>query len=178
MAATKPRELSEETHMAVDKSLIGTPTGKSKITVERGPLSNFAKAVQDDNPIYQNPEAAKEAGFDNIPAPPTWGFAMAHWGAFREQQPDDPTKGRNPVMEVIGTLMQKGGMVLHGEQEFEYHRPVMVGDVLEGEGKVTDVYEKESKGKTMTFLVTENVFKDAKTGDPVLTTRMNLIHRG
>jgi acyl dehydratase len=81
-------------------------------------------------------------------------------------------------MEVIGTLMQKGGMVLHGEQEFEYHRPVMVGDVLEGEGKVTDVYEKESKGKTMTFLVTENVFKDAKTGDPVLTTRMNLIHRG
>ena len=46
-----------------------------------------------------------------------------------------------------------------------------------GEGKVTDVYEKESKGKTMTFLVTENVFKDAKTGDPVLTTRMNLIHR-
>jgi uncharacterized protein YrrD len=54
----------------------------------------------------------------------------------------------------------------------------MVGDVLEGEGKVTDVYEKESKGKTMTFLVTENVFKDAKTGDPVLTTRMNLIHRG
>jgi hypothetical protein len=29
----------------------------------------------------------------------------------------------------------------------------------------------------MTFLVTENVFKDAKTGDPVVTTRMNLIHR-
>ena len=53
----------------------------------------------------------------------------------------------------------------------------MVGDVLEGEGKVTDIYEKESKGKTMTFLVTENVFKDANTGDPVVTTRMNLIHR-
>jgi len=163
--------------MAVDKSLIGTPTGKSKITVERGPVSNFAKALTDDNPIYQNPDAAKAAGFENIPAPPTWGFAMAHWGAFAEQQPADPTKGRNPVMEVIGTLMQKGGLVLHGEQEFEYHRPVVVGDVLDGEGKVTDVYEKDSKGKTMTFLVTENVFKDAKTGEPVLTTRMNLIHR-
>jgi len=163
--------------MAVDKSLIGAPTGKSKITVERGPVSNFAKALTDDNPIYQNPEAAKAAGFDNIPAPPTWGFAMSHWGAYPEQQPPDPTKGRNPVMEVIGTLMQKGGLVLHGEQEFEYHRPVVVGDVLEGEGKVTDVYEKDSRGKTMTFLVTENVFKDTKTGEPVLTTRMNLIHR-
>src|SRR5437773_12436649 len=76
--------------MAVDKSLIGTPTGRSKITIERGPVSNFAKAVQDENPIYQSPEAAKEAGFQNIPAPPTYGFAMAHRGTFKEQQPDDP----------------------------------------------------------------------------------------
>jgi acyl dehydratase len=164
--------------MAVDKSLIGTPTGKSKITIERGPVSNFAKAVTDDNPIYQSVEAAKENGFDNIPVPPTYAFAMAHWGAFRGEQPPDVTEGRNPVMEVIGTLMQKGGLVLHGEEEFIYHRPLVVGDVLEGEGKVTDVYEKDSRGKTMTFLVTENVFKDAKTGEPVVTTRMNLIHRG
>ncbi len=163
--------------MAVDKSLIGTPTGKSRVVIERGPVSNFAKAVKDDNPIYQNPEAAKAAGFQNIPAPPTYAFAMAHWGTFPEQQPADAEPGRNPVMEIIGTLMQKGGLVLHGEEEFEYHRPLVVGDVLDGEGKVTDVYEKESKGKTMTFLVTENVFKDANTGEPVVTTRMNLIHR-
>ena len=51
--------------MAVDKSLIGTPTGRSKITVERGPVSNFAKALQDENPIYQSPEAAKQAGDDD-----------------------------------------------------------------------------------------------------------------
>jgi hydroxyacyl-ACP dehydratase HTD2-like protein with hotdog domain len=102
---------------------------------------------------------------------------MAHWGAYPEQQPADGNPGRNPVMEIIGGLMQKGGLVLHGEEEFEYHRPLVVGDVLEGEGKVTDIYEKESKGKTMTFLVTENVFKDARTGEPVVTTRMNLIHR-
>jgi acyl dehydratase len=177
MGRTKPPSSFEERNMAVDKSLIGTPTGKSKITIERGPVSNFAKAVQDDNPIYQDPEAAKAAGFDNIPVPPTYSFAMAHWGAFKEQQPSDGNPGRNPVMEIIGTLMQKGGLVLHGEEEFEYHRPLVVGDVLEGEGKVTDIYEKDSKGKTMTFLVTENVFKDAKTGDPVVTARMNLIHR-
>src|SRR5438067_10152730 len=96
--------------MAVDKSLIGTPTGKSKITIERGPVSNFAKAVQDDNRIYQDPEAAKAAGFDNIPVPPTYSFAMAHWGAFKAQQPADGAPGRNPVMEITGTLMQKGGL--------------------------------------------------------------------
>ncbi|MEY2475429.1 MAG: hypothetical protein QOG87_744, partial [Actinomycetota bacterium] len=69
------------------------------------------------------------------------------------------------------------GMILHGEQEFTYHRPLSVGDVLVGEGTVVDLYEKESKGKTMTFLVTENAFKDEKTGEPVVTARMNLIHR-
>src|SRR5438477_1471188 len=118
MAGTKPTKPSEEQHMAVDRSLIGTPTGRSKLTIERGPVSNFAKAVKDENPIYQSPTAAKEAGLANIPAPPTYGFAMAHWGAFADEQPDDPTKGRNPIMEIIGGLMQKGGLILHGEEEF------------------------------------------------------------
>jgi acyl dehydratase len=79
--------------------------------------------------------------------------------------------------EVLGPLMAKGGLILHGEQEFIYHRPVYVGDVLSGEGTVTDAYSKESKGKTMTFIVTETVWKDDKTGEPVVTSRFNVIHR-
>jgi acyl dehydratase len=164
--------------VAVDKSVIGTPTGTSKVVIERGPLSIFARSVKDENPIYQDPRAAKEAGFDDIPAPPTYAFSgMTFWGTFPEIQPDDSTKGRNVTMEIMGGLMAKGGLILHGEQFFEYHRPLVAGDVLVGEGKIVDLYEKDSKGKTMTFLVTENVFRDDKTGDPVVTTRMNLIHR-
>jgi hypothetical protein len=164
--------------MAVDRSLIGKPTGRSKIVIERGPLSVFARSVKDDNAIYQDPRVAVAAGFANIPAPPTYAFSgMNFWGAFPEQQPEDAGVGSNITMELMGGLMAKGGMILHGEQEFEYHRPLVAGDVLVGEGKVVDLYEKDSKGKTMTFLVTENVFRDEGTGDPVVTTRMNLIHR-
>jgi acyl dehydratase len=164
--------------MAVDKSVIGTPTGRSRIVIERGPVAAFARAVKDTNPVYTDPEAARRAGFDRIPVPPTYGFAMSYWGGFPEMQPaDDPARRRNPVMEIIGGLMKEGGVVLHGEQEFVYHRPIEVGDVLIGEGRVVDVYERESKGRTMTFLVTENSYRDEKTGEPVLTTRMNLIHR-
>ena len=54
---------------------------------------------------------------------------------------------------------------------------LVVGDVLVSEGRITDVYEKESKGKTMTFLVSETRYTDERTGEPVLTSRMNLIHR-
>ena len=162
--------------MAVDTSVIGKPTGTWKVAVERGPVSNFAEAVTDESPIFQDPRAAKAAGHPGIPAPPTFNFAMQHWGLFPELQPPDKVEG-NPMFEVIGKLMEKGGLILHGEQEFTYHRPVYVGDVLVGEGTVVDAYEKESKGRTMTFVVSETVWTDEKSGEPVVTSRFNLIHR-
>jgi acyl dehydratase len=163
--------------MAVDTSVIGKSTGASKVTIERGPVANFALAVLDENPIYQSPDAARAAGFDAIPAPPTFSFAVRHWGQFAEQQPADKTGGENAMHKVMGDLFSRGGLILHGEQEFEYHRPFLVGDVLLGEGTITDVYEKESKGRTMTFVVTETVWRDEKTNEPVVTERFNLIHR-
>jgi acyl dehydratase len=163
--------------MAVDTSVIGKTTSRSVVVVERQPVSNFAKAVRDDSPVYQDPRAAKAAGFGDVPAPPTWSFAMSAWGTYPELQEDlEKVKG-NPMFEIIGKLRQNGGMVLHGEQEFIYHRPIVAGDVLRGEGKVTDAYEKESKGKTMTFVVSETVWSDQKTGEPVVTAIFNLIHR-
>ena len=102
---------------------------------------------------------------------------MANFGAFPElQEPDAPTG--NPMAEVLGPLMAKGGLILHGEQEFTYVRPVFAGDVLVGRGVVADAYQKESKGRTMTFIVTETVWKDATTGEPVVSSKLNLIHRG
>lgn len=158
------------------KGIVGKPMSKAKVVVERGPVANFATAVCDQDPVYRDPEAARAAGFDAIPVPPTFPFVMDTWGAFPEIQPADLPTG-NPMAEVIGPLMAGGGLILHGEQEFEYHRPVVVGDVLLGEGRITDAYTKESKGRTMTFIVTETVWRDDRTGDPVVTTRFNLIHR-
>ena len=155
---------------------IGLPTMSSKIEVERGPVSKFASSCTDENPIYHNLEAAKAAGFDNIPASPTYSFCSPYWGVFSEDQPEDPTNGNNPMMEIMGQLMGTGGMILHGEQEFTYHQPIQVGETLHLEGKLVDYYSKESKGKTMTFIVTENIFTN-DAGEPVVTERFNLIHR-
>jgi acyl dehydratase len=163
--------------MAIDKAeVVGKPTGAATIHVERGPVSNFAQAVTDDNPIYRSLDAARAAGFESIPAPPTFTFAAANWGTFPEDQPPDPTGGSNPMAELMIGLMAEGGMVLHGEQEFVYHRPVLVGETLHQQGKVIDLYAKESKGRTMTFLVIENTFTD-DDGEPVVTEHFNLIHR-
>jgi acyl dehydratase len=163
--------------MAVDTSVIGKPTGAHKVRVERGPVSFFAKAVLDDNAVYRDPKAATDAGFDDVPAPPTFTFAMQHMGAFGELQPPDPTGGTNPMHAVMGELYGKGALILHGEQEFEYHRPMVVGDVLSGEGTIVDLYEKETDSATMTFIVIETVWRDGSNGEPVVTERFNLIGR-
>jgi hydroxyacyl-ACP dehydratase HTD2-like protein with hotdog domain len=102
---------------------------------------------------------------------------MSFWGSFTEDQPEDPSGGQNPMHKVMGDLFAKGALVLHGEQEFEYHRPVEVGDVLEGTGILTDIYEKETDSASMTFVVVETEWKDADSGAPVVTERFNLIAR-
>jgi hypothetical protein len=158
------------------KGIIGKPTGRSTVVVERGPVSHFAAAVGSTSPIYHDLEAARTAGFSAIPAPPTWPFAMEFSGKFAEIQPKE-AQPANPLMAAMGALMAGGGLILHGEQEFIYHRPIEVGDVLVGEGTISDAYQKESKGKTMTFIVTETKWSDEATGEPVVTAIFNLIHR-
>ena len=75
--------------MAVTRDeVVGRSTGRSTVTVERGPVSRFAEAVTETSPIYQRADAAAAAGFDGIPAPPTYFFSAAgHWGAFPDAQP-------------------------------------------------------------------------------------------
>lgn len=154
--------------------MIGAELPPATVVIERGPVSNFATAVTDENPVYQDAEVAEEAGFDAIPAPPTWGFAMRNWGTFPEIQPAGADED-SPVMHAIGGLMSQGGLVLHGEEEFVYHRPIVVGDRLTASGEILDVYTKEGSA-TMTFLVTETEWTD-EAGEPVLTERMTLLHR-
>jgi acyl dehydratase len=157
-------------------TIIGKPTGTTVVTVERGKLAEFATAVKDESPIYRDPRAAADAGLAGIPAPPTYPFVMENFGAYPELQTSEAPRG-NPMAEVLGPLMATGGIILHGEQEFTYRRPVLAGDVLVGEGKVVDAYRKESKGRTMTFVVVETDWRERESGEPVCTSRMNIIHR-
>jgi hypothetical protein len=157
--------------MSMDTSVIGAKTGAWRVTVERAPVANFARVLGDTNEVRAD-----------TPAPPTFSFVMAYWGAYPEDQPPDPTAsnqqpGVNPMHRIMGELHGKGALVLHGEQEFVYHRPIVSGDVLDGEQAITDMYEKETDTATMTFVVMETRWADAKGGEPVVTERFNLIAR-
>jgi hypothetical protein len=156
--------------MAVDTSVIGRPTGAWRVQLERSTLANFAKAVGDTSEAYRGTD---------VPAPPTFTFAAPYWSTLTTpDQPADPTKGHgNPMHTIMGELFGKGALVLHGEQEFEYHRTPVAGDVLDGVQRITDIYEKESDTANMTFVVMETEWTDARDGSPVVTERFNLIAR-
>lgn len=155
--------------------LIGTRLAPQAVVIERGPVSFFAHAVTDESAVYHDALAAEEAGFDRVPAPPTFAFAMGHMGALAERQPDP--EGRMSVREAFDRLKAGGGLILHGEQAFRYQRPVQVGDELVSDGRVADVWTKESSsGKTMTFMDIETEWRDAD-GQPVVTSTMTCIRR-
>jgi hypothetical protein len=165
--------------MPVDTSVIGTRTGAWRVTLDRTVLANFAKAVGDSSPVYRRAEAVSAAELDAVPAPPTFTFAAPYWGAYRaDEQPADPTAGAgNPMHKIMGDLFAQGALVLHGEQEFVYHRTPVAGDVLDGVQSITDIYEKETDSARMTFVVMETVWSDASSSEPVVTERFNLIAR-
>lgn len=139
--------------------LKGRDLGTQKVVIERGPVRVFAEALMDDDPVYRG---------DAAPVPPTFPFVMPYWGSLGEGG-----AAGLPIDELRGP----GRAILHGEQEFTFHggRWPRVGDVLVGEGAVTDVYEKErSSGGRLEFYVTETTWKDDATGEPVVTTRFTL----
>lgn len=157
-------------------SLIGTVTAHSVVVIERGPVALFARAIFDEDPIYQTPRAAKAAGFEAIPAPPTFPFVMSHWGSFPEDQPADAAE-LTSIIALVGPLLPPGGLILHGEQSFHYARPVRVGDRLSAVGTVADAYEKKSGDKTMYFIVVETIWRDVASDEFVCSSRFNVIYR-
>jgi hypothetical protein len=155
--------------MAVDTSVIGRQTGAWRVALDRSVLANFAASVGDTSAVYRSSSA---------PAPPTFTFAAPYWsGLSTDDQPADPAVAGNAMHTIMGELHGKGALVLHGEQEFEYHRTPVAGDVLDGVQTITDIYEKSSDTADMTFVVMETQWTDARDGSPVVTERFNLIAR-
>jgi acyl dehydratase len=177
--------------MTFDQAMIGRRCGEHVVTIDRATVSNFATVLDDASPVYQDARAARAAGFTDVPAPPTYPFVMLHWGNRPElldeyavaPVPASPLSGMADQLGHIGVVVAElmaecgPGVVLHAGQEFEYHRPIVAGDVLRGENTIVDVFLRRSGDATLTFVVIESAWRDARSGTPVVTTRFTAVHR-
>jgi acyl dehydratase len=148
--------------MPVDKSYIGRTGAPVTMHVERGKIREFARAIKDDDPMYfDEAHATREAG--GIMPPVTFLQTVTHWdndGSSRVRVPFDLKR------------------VLHGEQEYEFLKPIHAGDVLTAVSRIVDIYEKPGKrGGSMSFAVTETEYKNER-GELVARARHITIETG
>jgi acyl dehydratase len=121
----------------VDSSAIGREFTPTHARVEPGRLLYFLNTLGETNPIYRDHAAAKAAGFAATPIPPTYLFCLEMLDA------DNPFA----MLEALDIDLRR---VLHGEQKFVYHAPVVVGDELTLQSAITGVTQK--KGGAMTLI--------------------------
>ncbi len=121
----------------IDKKWIGHVLPPSVLTLERGRLCSFAKAIGETDPVYTDLQAAQAAGYADLPCPPTFLFAAE--------------LDSGATMALLDLLEVPIARILHGEQSFSYHAPVVAGDTVTLQPRVTDIYDK--KNGALEFMV-------------------------
>jgi acyl dehydratase len=145
------------------KDMIGRVLSTGSATVTAGHIDAFARALGDDNPLYTEEAAAHRGPFGAIVAPPTYPIAFM-------------IEAMSGGMETFLELGLNFMTLVHGEQEFEYTRPIRAGETLTLTGRIGDVYEKSGSSGVLDFVVLETEARDGD-GKTVFFSRNTLISR-
>jgi acyl dehydratase len=143
-----------------------TAEGKSfppyEFRVERGKIKEFADALGDDNPVYRDPDSAAAKAAGGILAPPTLLRTFLY----------------EPRDAIEALKVKDWSYIVHGEQEFDYLKPVLAGDVLTAQDRIATMSEKESRraGK-LQIAVIETTFHNQR-GEKVQVARRTLVETG
>ncbi|HZA27644.1 MAG TPA: MaoC family dehydratase N-terminal domain-containing protein [Actinomycetota bacterium] len=145
--------------MPLNQDLVGKIYPSITYEVGREKLREFAAAVGETSPVYHDVEAAKELGYSDHVAPPTFATVLHILSG--------------PAVLSDPELRLDYSRVVHGEQEFEYRRPITAGDVLTATPRIADI---SSRGP-LEFLRIETTIAD-EAGEVVVVARATLISRG
>jgi acyl dehydratase len=143
----------------MNQALKGKTYQELTFEVDRDRVSQFAAAVGEDDPRFTGPEAARAEGFPEQLAFPTFPTVL---GILASAQ-----------VVVDPELDMDYSRVVHGEQSFDWRRPVVVGDRLRAVPRIADIYAKGPNE----FLVVETEITDA-AGEGVCVARSTLLSRG
>jgi acyl dehydratase len=144
----------------LDQSFIGRQYPPSEpYLVGREKIREFADSIKDALPLYREVDAAKAAGYSDVIAPPT--FAVILSMRAQRMVVDDPKLGLDY------------SRVVHGNQEFTHHRPILAGDEL-----VTVVHIDDIKVRAGNDFLTVRAEIGTTGGEPFCTSISMLVARG
>ena len=128
-------------------------------TVTRAEIVAFADAIGASGEVHREPAAAQALGYADVVAPPTFAVRLAQ--QCEAQLVQDPDAGID------------FSRVVHGEEGFVHHRPIVAGDVLSGVLHVDRM--REAGGHGMVGTRVELVDQE---GRPVTTVTSTIVVRG
>lgn len=146
--------------MAVDPGFVGRlypPT--APFVVGREHLRDFARSVGAVHPAFHDVAAARDLGHRDVVACPTFAVVIAQ--RAEAQYVDDPAAGVDFTR------------VVHAEERFTHHRPIVAGDELVTVLHVDQVTERAG----LALVTTRCEIADA-AGEPVATVVSTLAVRG
>jgi acyl dehydratase len=123
--------------------IVGKEYPPFTVTVERGRIKDFARAIGDPNPFYLDDEVGRASEWGDVIAPPTFPIS------FRDES--------GAMLEDLGTEVSR---LLHGEQEFEIFGQFRPGETYLCRSTIVDQYEKSGKSGPMAFVVRETAITD------------------
>jgi len=141
----------------VNTDAIGKHWDPATYEVGAEKIREFANAIGAENPVHQDHEAAKSAGFRDLVAPPM--FCVVYSARAMGPAILDPEVGIN-----LATM-------LHGSQEFEWDEPVCDGDVISTAATLKEIFEKDGKG----FYVFETISENQDGAQTVKGTWTNIV---
>ncbi|MGE8317855.1 MAG: MaoC family dehydratase N-terminal domain-containing protein [Comamonas sp.] len=143
----------------IDPKHIGMRLAPFSVVPSAHQLRFFAKATGEDNPVYFDEAAARDAGHRGLPLPPTFLFSLEF---------EQPATGWR---DELGIDVSR---ILHGEQQFSYHRLAYAGDTLRYESRIADIYAR--KGGALQFVVRETRVTNQQ-GEHVADLRSVIVQR-
>lgn len=127
--------------------------------VGREKIHEFAEAIGSADPVHHDPEAARALGHPDVIAPPTFAVIVAQ--RSEAQVMTDPQAGIDFTR------------VVHGEERFTHHRPIVAGDRL-----VATLHVDTVRAAGGHSLVTTRVEIVDDGGAPVSTVVSTIVVRG
>ncbi|WP_431861053.1 FAS1-like dehydratase domain-containing protein [Micrococcus terreus] len=127
--------------------------------VSREKIREFAAAVQATHPAHTDLAAARALGHPDLVAPPTFAVVIA--------QGAEAVVVKDPEANIDFTR------VVHADERFTHHRPIVAGDELAATVTVESV--KSLGGHSM---ITTRADIATTAGEPVSTVRSTLLVRG
>lgn len=164
----------------------GRPAGadvEAPDPVNQPMIRHWVEAMGDENPVYVDEAAARQAGFTGVVAPATmlqaWtmrGYRRSMAAEQARQQGSPPQGPPEPLEELFALLDGRGfTSVVATDCEQEYRRPLVLGDQLRGRTVIETVSAEKSTALGAGHFITTRTDYTDEAGEPVATMRFRIL---